>query len=116
MAPAYKTKKRFKHKCCITGIQTGSLLVGSHIVPWSESNEEERLDVGNGILLTPNLDSLFDRHLISFKDSGEIIISKKLKMDDLELLGINNNMKLSKVFDDMKPYLSRHREVFNEKN
>ena len=72
--------------------------------------------MGYGILLSPNLDSLFDRHLISFQDAGELIISTNIKDKDLKLLGIKRNMKLRTVFDDMKPYLSRHREVFNEKN
>jgi hypothetical protein len=40
--------------------------VASHIVPWSEPTEEERLDVNNGILLLPLYDALYDKHLISF--------------------------------------------------
>ena len=42
--------------------------------------------------------------------------SEKLKDDDLNLLGINRQMRLSNVFDDMKPYLSRHRKEFFSKN
>ena len=54
--------------CSVTNCELHKILISSHIVPWSKSNEKERLDVGNGILLSPNLDSLFDRHLISFQD------------------------------------------------
>ena len=107
---------RWNGMCSITDCSLSKILISSHIVPWRDSNKDERLDEGNGILLSPNLDSLFDRHLISFKDSGEIIISKNIKEKDLELLGISENMKLRKVYEDMKPYLSRHRKVFNEKN
>lgn len=107
---------RWNNMCSVTNCELSKVLISSHIVPWSQSNEDERLDVGNGILLSPNLDSLFDRYLISFKDSGEIIISKNIEEKDLELLGINHDMKLRKVFDDMKPYLSRHRQIFDEKN
>jgi predicted restriction endonuclease len=39
------------------------------------SNEQERLDVNNGLLLVATLDALFDRELVSFKDRGEVIIS-----------------------------------------
>ena len=99
--------------CSVTNCELSKILISSHIVPWSKSNKDERLDVGNGILLSPNLDSLFDRHLITFMDSGEIMISKTLGEKDLETLGINKKMKLRKVYDDMKPYLSRHRKVFN---
>ena len=107
---------RWNGICSVTNCSISKILISSHIVPWRDSNKDERLDVGNGILLSPNLDSLFDRYLISFTDTGEIIISNKLNKKELELLGVNENMKLKKVFDDMKPYLSRHREVFNEKN
>jgi len=100
--------------CSVSNCQLSKILISSHIVPWSKSNKDEKLDVGNGILLSPNLDSLFDRHLITFMDSGEIIISKTLEKKDLEILGIKKEMKLRKVYDDMKPYLSRHRKVFND--
>ena len=62
--------------------------------------------------MSPNLDSLFDRHLISFDDSGDIIISKKLLKEDLDRLGVNVKMKLFQVTDEMKPYLKRHRDKF----
>ena len=68
------------------------------------------------ILLSPNLDGLFDRYLISFKDSGRIIISNRINTNDLNRLGINQNMKLTQITDGMKPYLSRHRKIFNDKN
>ena len=100
----------------VTNCELSKILISSHIVPWSKSNKDERLDVGNGILLSPNLDSLFDRHLITFMDSGEIMISKTLGEKGLETLGINKKMKLRKVYDDMKPYLSRHRKVFNNRD
>ena len=74
------------------------------------------MDVGNGILLSPNLDSLFDKHLISFEDNGDIMISKNLTTKDLQTLGIYRDMKLRKVYDDMKSYLKKHRTKFFEKN
>ena len=108
--------KRWERKCSVTGCGIEKILISSHIVPWSKSTDEERLDVGNGVLLSPNLDSLFDRHLISFKDTGEIIISKNLNDNDLQILEINKDMKLRYVYNDMKKYLSRHKKTFNEKN
>ena len=105
---------RWNNMCSVTNCELSKILISSHIVPWSKSNDKERLDVGNGILLSPNIDSLFDRHLISFEDTGEVIISKDIKQKDLKILGINKEMKLKKVFDDMKPYLSKHRKTFYE--
>ena len=68
--------------------QNVEVLISSHIVVWSDSNDQEKLDVGNGILLYPNLDSLFNKHLISFDDNSDIIISKHLTTKDLQTLGI----------------------------
>ena len=110
----YKSRlmDKWNSKCSVTGVGITKILIGSHIVPWRDSNDDERLDVDNGILLTPNLDGLFDRYLISFENSGKIIISEKLFDDELKKLGINKDMKLTQVNDGMKPYIKRHREKF----
>ena len=102
-------------KCPITGIDIKSILISSHIVRWSESNDEERLDVENGILLSPLFDSLFDRHLISFQDTGEILVSDTLNEENIKSLGISGDIKIP-VTDGMKKYLKIHRSKFEEKN
>jgi len=102
-------------KCPITGIDVRSILISSHIVRWSESNDEERLDVENGILLSPVFDSLFDRHLISFKDTGEILVSKKLNNENVIRLGLSKEIKIE-VSKGMIKYLKRHRKKFEELN
>jgi hypothetical protein len=100
--------ERFDNKCAVTKSSIVSILVASHIVPWSESTEEERLDVDNGILLSPLYDALFDKHLISFTDNGSIIISSKIS-HEIKNLNINTDVKIT-VEDGMKPFLSRHRD------
>ena len=102
--------KKWKNKCGVSGSGVVSILKSSHIVPYRDSKREEKYDPENGILLSPNMDSLFDQNLISFKDNGDIIISNKLSSSDLQSLGVNSQMKLSHVSNGMKPYLSRHRK------
>ncbi len=97
-------------ECAVTGCKNSTLLRASHIKPWSKSNVTERLSLYNGILLSPTLDICFDSGLISFTNSGEIIISSQLSTDDQQHLGINQNMKLKKISDQHKPYLEYHRE------
>ncbi len=41
---------RWEYKCAVTGFDKLNILVASHIVPWSDSNDNERLDVHNGIV------------------------------------------------------------------
>ena len=99
--------KKFDNKCAVTGINLEEILIASHIIPWRHSNDEERLDIENGILLSPLYDSLFDKNLISFQDNGDIIISKKIQDTELiSLIDINANIKIT---EGMKKYLINHR-------
>ena len=107
--------KKWGNKCSITGCSLTEILISSHIKGWSECNEDERLDIDNGILLSPHIDSLFDKHLISFEDDGSIIISDKISKEDLVILGVSNLIRL-KVDDGMKKYLKHHRNKFTNKN
>jgi len=65
-------------KCSITGIDIPDLLIASHIIPWSE-NQQERLNPQNGICLSALYDKAFDRGLISFDDDCRMMLSKMLK-------------------------------------
>lgn len=53
--------------CPLTGIDVPELLIASHIKPWRDSDNSEKLDPTNGILLAAHVDKLFDRYLLSFK-------------------------------------------------
>lgn len=107
--------EKWKGKCPITNIDVKSILISSHIVPWSQSTDEERLDVNNGILLSPNFDSLFDKHLISFQDNGEILVSKKISNQNKINLNLKDEIRIP-IDEKMIPYLKRHREKFYENN
>jgi len=105
---------KWEGKCAVSGCTITEILIASHIVPWSEANDIERLDVDNGILLSPSLDALFDKHLISFEDDGSIMIPPSIS-EEKGLLGISDNMDL-KVSKGMKKYIARHRKKYLEKN
>ena len=85
------------------------ILIASHIVPWSECNDSQRLDVENGILLSPLYDALFDKKLISFDASGRIILSNIITAENLERLGLSVDAKIQ-ITKGMLPYLKKHRE------
>ena len=63
---------RWHYKCAASGFDDTRILIASHILPWRDSNDDERLDVDNGILLSPDYDALFDKYLISFESSGKL--------------------------------------------
>ncbi len=104
---------KWKGKCPLSGIDVLPILISSHIVPWSESNDEERLDVDNGILLSPNVDALFDRHLISFDDNGGLLISKNLSIDNIGNFDLLSFPTLE-INENMLKYIKRHRSKFLE--
>ncbi len=109
---AYRRKllQRWDEKCAVTGCSITEILIASHIKPWSESNNKERLDVDNGILLSPLFDALFDRHLISFTNSGDIMVSNKLTKFNLREFNITGEEKISGLNEGNKMYLEEHRK------
>ena len=88
-------------------------LIASHILPWSQANNNQRLDVHNGILLSPTYDALFDRHLISFENSGKIILSDKIESKAFQKIGVTGLEQIKKLSDGNFEYLYRHREFFS---
>jgi hypothetical protein len=102
---------RFETRCRVTQVSNPVHLIASHIKPWRESNNEERLAAGNGLLLTPSIDHLFDRGFISFEDSGETLISPVADIDSLRRMGLDpgNPPKIGGFNSDQKYFLQHHR-------
>jgi len=94
--------------CAVTEATMLEMLKASHIKPWTDSDNIERLDKFNGLLLSANLDSAFDCGLISFDDTGKIIISSVFT--EADKFSIHPKMKLKRVFEENKPYLAYHRK------
>ena len=65
----------WKSTCPVTGVDHAALLRASHIKPWRDASNDERLNPFNGLLLCAHVDTLFDRNLITFDDDGLIRIS-----------------------------------------
>ena len=99
----------FWHGCSVTQCHTIPLLMASHIKPWRKSDNMQRMDVYNGLLLTPNLDKLFDRGYISFDKRGKIIFSSAIPTSDISALAISPDMRLTKIMEQHQKYLEFHR-------
>lgn len=98
--------------CRITGVTRVEHLRASHCKPWRDSDNEERLDGENGLLLTPNADHLFDRGFISFEDSGDVLISPVAHLDSLTRLGLSpgHRTNVGRFSEGQRKYLDFHRE------
>ena len=87
-------EKQGKVKCMLEKLAYPSL-VASHIKPFIKASFDEAYDPYNGLLLSRNMDILFDLGYITFSDKGEIICSKELKKDVKKHL---KNYKLDEIF------------------
>lgn len=100
----------WENRCALTGIAHSDLLVTSHIKPWANSSDEERLDPYNALPLAAHIDAAFDAGLISFQDDGSIILSGELAQADRVALGLTPEARLrNPPTDGFWNYLYWHR-------
>lgn len=102
----------WEYQCAVTSFDDPRILIASHIVPWRDSSDAERLDVENGILLSPTYDALFDKHLISFENNGKIILSDEISRESFQKINVTGSEKLRKITEGNKHYLEKHRARF----
>lgn len=97
-------------RCPLTGIAEPELLRASHIVAWADcSSDAERLSVFNGLLLAAHLDAAFDAGLISFGDSGEVLVKPSVSNLTRHELGIGRIPPLP-LTSQHQLQLEQHRE------
>jgi hypothetical protein len=98
--------------CRITKISQPEYLRASHSKPWRDSNNEERLDGENGLLLTPDVDLLFDRGFISFEDNGDVLISPVADRTAMSKMGLTADLldNVGAFSEGQKHFLRFHRE------
>lgn len=108
---------RLERRCRITLVDRPEHLRASHIKPWRDSNNQERLDGENGLLLTPSIDHLFDRGFISFENTGTVLISPVANKPALQRMGVSTGevINVGGFSTEQKKYLDFHRNyVFLE--
>lgn len=96
-------------RCRVTGISDQRFLIASHIKPWRLSDDQEKLDGCNGLLLSPHIDRLFDLGYISFEDNGTIKKSPDLPPDVWAAWGLSGNVNVGRFNDKQSAYLGFHR-------
>ncbi len=97
--------------CRVTGLARQEFLVASHIKPWRDCDNSERLDGANGLLLSPHVDKLFDRHWISFDGGGQLICEHEAAREALRCWGIEGVNLIRPFSREQDQFLSAHRAV-----
>ncbi len=108
----YRTNVRLVEKSCrVTGLAEPQHLVASHIKPWSKSDDLEKLDGYNGLLLSPHIDHLFDKGFISFTDQGVVLTSRHLREQVLTKWHLDRNQHVGNFSTEQSKYLEYHRDM-----
>ncbi|MGK9064596.1 HNH endonuclease [Stutzerimonas chloritidismutans] len=97
--------------CRLTGVADGRFLIASHIKPWRDCTNAERLDGDNGLMLAPHVDKLFDRGWISFADNGDLLIAADAPLAVINSWGFNAGLNVGAFSAKQRGYLQYHREV-----
>ena len=95
-------------RCRLTGVSNSSFLTASHIKPWKNCSNQERLDGNNGLMLAPHVDRLFDRGWISFEDNGDVLVAKEA-IPALHAWGLSETANVGEFTEKQRVYLAYHR-------
>lgn len=94
--------------CIVTWVNDERLLIASHIKPWAVSEDYEKIDYLNWLILTPTYDKLFDQWFITFTDSGIMLVSPYISPMNQKKMNLSNNQKFSFNVSWREKYLDFH--------
>ncbi len=101
--------------CRVTGILDRRHLRATHIKPWKDADDAEKLDGANGLLLSPHIHHLFDRGHISFADDGTLLISRHLNPYVRKAWGLEQPAPAHPFTPQQRAHLDYHRQRIFEK-
>ena len=103
--------EQIEKSCRVTGLRDLQHLRASHIKPWKDSDDQEKVDGHNGLMLSPHVDHLFDRGWILFEDNGMLVPSPKLDVLVLQSWRIEPDRQPRPFMPRQIEYLEYHREL-----
>jgi putative restriction endonuclease len=108
----FRANVRLNEKACrVTRVSNPNFLSASHIKPWKDSSDEEKLNGANGLLLAPHAHVLFDKGLVSFTDSGDLLTSSHLDRGILKAWGIASELNVGRFNKEQSAFLDYHRTM-----
>lgn len=98
-----------ENACRVTRVSEPRHLKASHIKPWRDATDAERLDGSNGLLLSPHIDHLFDEGYMTFSPSQELVIVPEVRDKLLDAWGIDAGVQVGEFSREQNAYLDYHR-------
>ena len=108
----------YDRRCCVTGLSIPTLLIASHIVPWTR-DETNRVNPKNGLLLSVLHDRAFDRGLITVDEGLNLRVSRAIPDDPFFSYAVSRYdgkpIRCPDKFPPDQKLLAYHREhIFQE--
>jgi len=104
-----------EESCRVTHVADKKHLRASHIKPWRDANNAERLSRNNGLLLSPHVDHLFDQGYISFSNTEQLLVVPEVRTDLLDKWGIDARTRVGEFNREQQGFLEYHRlNVFDQ--
>ena len=112
----FRTNVRMNEsRCRVSGVLDPRHLRASHIKPWKDGTDAEKIHGCNGLLLAPHIDHLFDRGWISFTDSGDLLVASVMNQDVLLAWDVSEALNTGPFSPTQASFLEYHRtNVFRD--
>lgn len=104
------------YKCPIDNLDY-TLCEACHIIPYSESKENQKFDVFNGILLTPTLHRIYDKNYFKIDENScrVEIIEENIINDNISICDIKRLVKNGKYIPELdNPKSKEYLKIRNE--
>lgn len=95
--------------CRVTKVSDPKHLRASHIKPWKDSTDTERLSGENGLLLSPHIDHLFDKGYVTFSADEQLLVVPAVRSELLDKWGIDAGVRVGQFNRDQQAFLEYHR-------
>ncbi len=96
-------------QCRVTRVSDPKHLRASHMKPWRDANNSERLNGANGLLLSPHIDHLFDQGYITFSNSEQLLVVPEVRTNLLDKWGIDSGTRVGEFNREQQAFLDYHR-------
>jgi hypothetical protein len=100
----FRANVLLRETCCrVTLVDDPRHLKASHIKPWRDATDNERLDGSNGFLLSPHIDHLFDQGYLTFSPDQRLLVVPEVRDRLIDAWGIHTDVDVGRSPESRAP-------------